>query len=1041
VASRPALSSASWRAPLTKAGSRNPTLLGQLTQLVATLSLLLVLLGVVGLWVQGRADRSRAEAQLVEQARTLAWLVDREFERTQDAARVLAASGVLARGDLETFSRDLRAASELLSTGLPAGTPPARVGLVGLDGYRRLDTWAADGQGADGQGGGQRGSPAALASIATGDAQVSDLIAGPRDAVPIIAVAVPVLASAPDPQGRRPVIGSIGATVPRERLLAIVSEPELVSGGIASVHDRSGAIVARSSRDAETVGMLPVPAVLDAMRGGKAAFALRGVRTLEGEPATVALARAPRSGFTVKLDIPERVLFAPIRTSLLRSAAVGAAALALALAVASLMARRIVGAFARVPGAAASAARGESAVALGLHEADELAASLASTLAERERVAADARALFETSPVGVFIADTGGRVHSANASFLAMVGRTHAGGGAWRWDEITPREWFPSDEAAMAEALASGRCTPFEKEYLRPDGTRVPVLVSFGLIDRQAGLVAAFVMDLGERKAAERALRDSEARFRALADAMPQLVWSARRDGSPDYANARWREFLEDAGASPGAQSWRDRVHPDDLRNVRARWREALRTGAPYEAECRLRRRDGAHVWVLARALPIRDAAGRVARWFGTCTDISEIVAAREVLARDKAELERLATERARELHETQSRLAQAKRVEALGQLAGGIAHDVNNVLQAVQSGAGLLLRDPEDPEEVRRLASMVVGAAQRGAAVTHRLLTFSRGGELRAAPVDAGELLGGLRDMLAHTLGANIEVRLEVPSGLPPLLADRGQLETVLVNLATNARDAMPGGGCLTLRAGLDLGEGGRVQLSVADTGLGMDEATLSRVLEPFFTTKAAGKGTGLGLAMAREFAEHSGGSLGIESGPGRGTVVTIRLPVAEAPPAAQQPPAPGASVRAGPPGRILLVDDEELVRETVAEELEAIGHTVLPVRSGAEALCLLDAGAPFDLVMSDLSMPGMDGMTLIREARRRRPGLPAILLTGMDPTEVAVEDAGGALVLLRKPIGSERLAEGVAVSLAASLGGGSPSAGTAASERYRSG
>jgi PAS domain S-box-containing protein len=990
-------------------------------------TVLLVLLGVAGLWVQGHSERSRAEAQLVEQARTLAWLVDREFERTQDAVRLLAASGVLARGDLETFSRDLRAASELLSAGLPPGTTPARIGLLDAEGTRRLDTWAADGQG-----GGQRGSRAALASIASGNLQVSDLFVGPRDAVPTIGVAVPVLSPAPDPQGRRAVIGAIGATVPRERLVAIVSEPGLALGGIASVHDRSGVTVARSSRDAETVGQLPVPAVLDAMRGAETALALRGAQTLEGEPATAALARAPGSGFVVKLDIPERLILAPIRTSLLRSAAVGAAALTLALGVALLLARRIVAAFARVPGAAAAAARGEPPVALGLREADDLAASLASTLAERERAAADARALFENSPVGVVIADLGGRIHAANASFLAMVGRERGelDAGALRWDEITPEEWLPSDEAAAAEVVASGCCTPFEKEYLRPDGTRVPVLVSFGLIDPDTGLAAAFVMDLAERKAAELALRESEARFRALADAMPQLVWSARRDGSPDYVNARWCEFTEDAGASPQLLSWRDRVHPDDLHDVRARWQEALRTGAPYQAECRLRRRDGAYVWVLARALSMQDLEGRVVRWFGTCTDISEIVAAREVLARDKAELEGLATERAGELHEAQSRLAQAQRVEALGQLAGGIAHDVNNVLQAVQSGAGLLLRQPEDPGEVRRLASMVVEAAERGAAVTHRLLTFSRGGELRAEPIDAAGLLGGLREILAHTLGAGVEVRVEVPPGLPPLLADRGQLETVLVNLATNARDAMPNGGCLTFAAALEMPEGAQLRLSIADTGTGMDEATLTRVMEPFFTTKAAGKGTGLGLAMAKAFLEHSGGSLGIESEPGRGTVVSILLPVAEAPPAAEQPVAPVAPVRATPRGRILLVDDEDLVRETVAEELEAIGHIVMAAGSGTEALGLLNAGAEFDLIMSDLSMPGMDGMALIREARCRMPNLPAILLTGADPGEIAGMDE---VVVLRKPVGAERLAASVSAMLAGLQDESSPQARTA--------
>jgi PAS domain S-box-containing protein len=979
------------------------------------------MLGAVGLWVQSRGDRNRAEAQLVEQARTLAWLVDRELERTQDTARLLAASDALARRDLKALSHDMRAASIMLSAGLPDGTLPTRISLVDAQGVHTLDTWAPDTWAPDGQGGGHRAIPHALEAIASGKPQTSGVFTGPRDAIPNIVVAVPVLAPGPDAEGRNLTVGAIGAAVPRARLVAIVSEPGLAPGGIAAVHDRSGTTVARSVRDAETVGSMPDPAVLDAMRGAEGALAIPNTPTLEGEPAMVAVARAPGSGYLVRLDIPKRVALAPIRASLLRNAVLGAAALTLAVVVALLMARSIVAAIGRVPAAAAAAARGEPPVALGLREADELAASLAATLAERERAAADARALFENSPVGVAISDMGGRVHAANDAFLALVGRDRAEfrAGPLRWDLMTPEEWLPRDEAASAEALAVGRCTPFEKEYLRPDGARVPVLVSLGLIDRASGLTASFVIDLGERKAAETALRESEARFRSLADAMPQLVWSAQPDGSPDYANARWREFFGSAAGMPLQAIWREAIHPDDLQGVRERWRRSLRTGSPYETECRLRRYDGAYVSVLAQAMALRDASGRVTRWFGTCTDISDIVAAREVMARGKVEMERLAAERARELDETQSRLAQAQRVEALGHLAGGIAHDVNNVLQAVQSGAGLLLRSPDDPQDVSRLASMIGEAAGRGAAVTHRLLAFSRGGELRGEAVDAATILDGLREMLARTLGAAIEVRVEVSPDLPPLLADPGQLETVLVNLATNARDAMPSGGYLTFAAALDGEYTGMVCLSVCDTGVGMDKATLARALEPFFTTKEVGKGTGLGLAMAKDFAETSNGSLAIESEPGRGTAVTIRLPVTEVPVAREPGPVPlpsSGAVR----GRVLLVDDEDLVRESVAEELAAIGHDVRAVASAAEALSLLDAGEEFDILMSDLSMPGMDGMTLIREARGRWPGLPAILLTGADPGDILMGGAGGSVVLLlRKPIGSERLTESVAALL----------------------
>jgi signal transduction histidine kinase/ActR/RegA family two-component response regulator len=388
---------------------------------------------------------------------------------------------------------------------------------------------------------------------------------------------------------------------------------------------------------------------------------------------------------------------------------------------------------------------------------------------------------------------------------------------------------------------------------------------------------------------------------------------------------------------------------------------------------------------------------------------------------------------------ETQARLAQARRTEALGQLAGGIAHDFNNVLQAVQGGARLIQDSAEDAGRVRRLASMITDAAARGATVTRRLLTFARRADLRGEPIAPAELLASTREILQHTLGGGIEVRIQAAPGVPALLADRGQLETVLVNLAVNARDAMKGAGVLTLSAieeavaagngaadarPAGLRPGAYVRLSVADTGAGMDAATLARVAEPFFTTKPRGQGTGLGLAMARGFAEQSGGALHIESAPGAGTTVRLWLPVAgDKPIAANQPLAKAAQVADTRP-HVLLVDDEALVRALTAEGLDAAGLDVVSVGSGAEALELLDAGEDVDLMITDLSMPGMDGVTLIKEAQHRRAGLPAILLTGF-ATRVAELAVGGAISgsfsLLRKPIDTSLLAERAAMLLKA--------------------
>ena len=238
----------------------------------------------------------------------------------------------------------------------------------------------------------------------------------------------------------------------------------------------------------------------------------------------------------------------------------------------------------------------------------------------------------------------------------------------------------------------------------------------------------------------------------------------------------------------------------------------------------------------------------------------------------------------------TETSLRHAQKMEAVGQLAGGIAHDFNNILQAVSGGAALIRRRAADPA-IERLASMIADAVRRGELVTRRLLAFARRGELRAEVLNLGELLIGLREVLAATLHPGVRVEVETPQGLPDVLADRGQLETALVNLAVNARDAMPDGGTLTLSASIAhvrvdesqdrLQPGPYVRLVVADTGTGMNAETIARACEPFFTTKPQGRGTGLGLAMARSFAEGSGGALAIDSAPGCGTRVSIWLPI----------------------------------------------------------------------------------------------------------------------------------------------------------------
>ena len=415
---------------------------------------------------------------------------------------------------------------------------------------------------------------------------------------------------------------------------------------------------------------------------------------------------------------------------------------------------------------------------------------------------------------------------------------------------------------------------------------------------------------------------------------------------------------------------------------------------------------------------------GRLGAAFDSMAAAQEARVGGEVAAREAAQI----------------RAAHAERVQALGQLAGGIAHDFNNVLQAVAGAAVLIERRPADEMGVRRLARLALEAVERGASITRRLLAFGRRSDLRAEALDAASVLNGLREILVHTLGAAITVEVRPEAGVPPLLADKGQLETALVNLATNARDAMPVGGQLTLSTSTEtvepdgpphpagLGPGRYVRLTVADTGAGMDAATRERAVEPFFTTKDVGAGTGLGLPMAKGFAEQSGGALTVESSPGAGTTISLWLPVAGsvAIPAPMTEPPVAAELATGASTRralILLVDDEDPVRELLAEDLEDAGYRVLATASGAAALALLATAETVDILITDLSMPGMDGLAVIRAAQERLPGLPAVLLTGYAGDGATLAVAGtvsGTFSLLRKPVSRGELIDRVRTLLA---------------------
>ncbi len=534
-----------------------------------------------------------------------------------------------------------------------------------------------------------------------------------------------------------------------------------------------------------------------------------------------------------------------------------------------------------------------------------------------------------------------------------------------------------------------------------------------------------------EIDAVARALRRSsaarnaiEAEMRAATALSPQYAWTADPAGRLLGVSERIADLTGAPRERRPNDGWMSLVHPDDRAGVQAAWGRSIATAEPYDHEFRLRLAEGGWTWFRARAMPRFDAEGRVLRWYGATEDVDARRAAVESLQRLTDELEARVEKEAAAREAAQNRLNQAQRLQALGQLAGGVAHDFNNMLQVVAGALALILRRPDDAARVARLAAMAEDATERGGAITGRLLSLTRQGTLRAAPVEPLALLSDMASVLSHTLGAAIAIQVAAAPDLPPLLADRRQLETVLINLAANARDAMPGGGRLTLSATLDddpqglsveVLPGPYIRIEAADTGHGMDADTLARASEPFFTTKDVGRGTGLGLAMARGFVEQSGGGLRIESAPGRGTAVRLWLPCA--------PGTAGAEETLRLPrrrGRVLLVEDDAQVRATLAEQLQEMGLRVLPAADGPAGLAALMGGAEVAMLVSDLTMPGMDGVALIRAAQRMRPGLPAILLTGyagVGASLTTAEGLGGPVSLMQKPVSAAQLADRIAL------------------------
>ena len=526
------------------------------------------------------------------------------------------------------------------------------------------------------------------------------------------------------------------------------------------------------------------------------------------------------------------------------------------------------------------------------------------------------------------------------------------------------------------------------------------------------------------RRGAMRELRESEARFRNMADNAPVMMWMTDATGALTYLNRGWCEFtgqsLEEA---VGDGAW-TMLHLEDVEAVRTNFLTANDARESFKSEYRLRRADGVYCWTLSAAAPRFEDGGAFLGYIGSVIDISERKHAEHLLQQANEMLELRVQAAMADRSAAEAQLRQAQKMEAIGRLTGGVAHDFNNVLQVISGNLQLLIGDVSVNVLASRRLQTSLAALDRGARLASQLLAFARRQPLAPKVVNLARLLRGFDDMLRRVLGEEIELETVMTGGLWNTFVDTAQVENAILNLAINARDAMEGRGKLTIEAGnaflddayvarhVDVSAGQYVMLAVSDTGCGIPAELLDRVFEPFFTTKPEGQGTGLGLSMVYGFVKQSGGHIKIYSEPGQGTVVRLYLPRSRAQEDLE------VSVDTGPvtggSETILVVEDDEDVRTTVVDMLTDLGYRVLKAKNADSALAIVESGVSIDLLFTDVVMPGtLRSPELARRTRERLPNVAVLFTSGY--TENAIVHGGRldeGIDLLSKPYTREALA-----------------------------
>jgi PAS domain S-box-containing protein len=620
------------------------------------------------------------------------------------------------------------------------------------------------------------------------------------------------------------------------------------------------------------------------------------------------------------------------------------------------------------------------------------------------------RTLFQSSALAIGVRDLEGNYVEFNQAYARMLGYSLDELKAKRTLDITHPDDVPVSAGNLA-VIGSGKADVrrYLKRYLRKDGAIVWGDVCIQPLRHQDGepyAVLGTVVDVTERWEAQRESEAWKQRYELIALSSGNIVYDCALSGtiawggSHDSVLGYTREEL--AGGYP---QWLELIHPEDRDSTHARFEEAARAGSRFEAEYRFRHKDGHYVLLRDTGYPVQLKDGKVDRFIGAMVDITA---------------ERQAEERRRALEE---QLRQAQKMESIGRLAGGVAHDFNNIMTGIMGYTELLLADPPS-QAAREDLLEIKHAAKRAAALTSQLLAFSRRQIIVPRVLDLRELLAGSARMLQRLIGEDVTLTLRVDAELPPIVADPSQIDQVLFNLAVNARDAMPGGGTLTVAASTETVDDARaaraagarpgryVEIAVSDTGHGMSPEVLERLFEPFFTTKEQGKGTGLGLSTVFGILQQNGGFVEVESAPGEGACFRLFWPratevAAEAPGHEVQPqPRPGHET-------VLVVEDEESVRALVRRFLVQSGYQVLSAATAAEAEAALLAAEPrVAILLTDVIMPESDGRQLHERLRALQPGLKVVYMSGY-PGEVIARHGvlEGSVHFVQKPFTAHAL------------------------------